>query len=256
MKNNYPVTLFVITAIVCLVVGFAISQVMVAELLNETNVQLTSMQTQVNDLQSEVQTITAQDAADKAALRDARMDVFTKASVFDTKLHDLLQEHDFLLINTVRRSLNTSNPVYDSSHAALQLNIREIADQIAYVYGNDAASQFEMLWDTKINNFLKYTANINANGQASADAQLASDMASYELSSARFWTSISPFIDNTTITNDVTIHVNDVKTTVDYWNAGDYVNYFSALHKSYLQMGVFADDLAVGMIKHHPEKFQ
>lgn len=276
-EKNYPLMMLVIAAIVGLVVGYAVSQMMVAGPLNSqanaqlanTQAQLSSTQSQlakmqaevssmkstVTDLQAQVQTLTAQDAADKAALTQANLNIFSKADVFDLKFHDLLQEHDFELIAAVRRSLNTSNPAFPGTLIALQTTVDEVAAQISFVYGNATAMQFHALWDRKLNAFLNYTTNLNTQGNPAANVQFASDMGAYENASVQFWTSINPYISQATITNDVSNHVNSVKSAIDFWNIADYTDYFIALHNSYTQMGVFADDLAVAMIKQHPELF-
>jgi predicted acyl esterase len=54
----------------------------------------------------------------------------------------------------------------------------------------------------------------------------------------------------------ITQNANTVKLAIDFWQESDYPDYFSQLHIAYTQMGTYADTIAQGIIKQHPELFQ
>ena len=54
------------------------------------------------------------------------LNIYSKANTFDTKFHDLMQEHTFLLIMTSTRSLNSSAS-FNASSDALEINLKETA---------------------------------------------------------------------------------------------------------------------------------
>ncbi len=179
-----------------------------------------------------------------------------KANVFDNKMHDLLQEHTFLLIDTMRSSLGSSAE-YSASLTQLKNNINEIGALLIPIYGMAATNQFIGLWNNKTTIFINYAAalksnNPNANAQFSAAAQ------KYEIACAEFWSSNAnafPDLDFETVLQLVTDHMNDVKATIDAFNTKNYSLYFVKLETSYIQVGTYADTLAHGMIDQHPEDF-
>lgn len=182
------------------------------------------------------------------------MDIYSKANVYDTQFHDLTQEHTFLLINTARRSLDSSVS-FNDSYKALQININEVAAQISAVYGPEVANQFKTLWESKITYFINYTEAVK-NNDNTANSVFAANMVKYENDSAVFWSNLIPSLDKATMTSLITQHLIDIKSAIDYWGKGDYQDYFIKLHDSYTQMGVYADVIAQAIINQHPEVFQ
>ncbi len=186
-------------------------------------------------------------------VREHTLGFTDKANIYDASLHDLLQEHAFLLVNTARRSIDSS-PAFNESYKALQVNIREVAAQISSVYGTESGDRFNKLWNTKINNIIGYTDAVK-NNDPMANSTFASNMEAYEENSASWWSNLNPEIDKATIKKSITEHVNNVKTAIDFWAAKDYPDYFSKQHDSYVQIGEYADIIATGIIKQHPELF-
>jgi len=210
---------------------------------------LTKSQAQVTTLQSQVTTLQSQ-------LSQGNLNItLTKADTFDAKLHDLLQEHTFLLINTIRRSLDSSAS-YNASLVALQNNINEVGTLLTPIYGTNA-QQLVSLWNNKTIIFITYSNNVKA-GNANANVIFASAAQSYEASAATFWTSTNnpyPPFDYNTMLSLSADHMNDVKTAVDAWNAKDYPTYFTDLEVAYNQMGQYADVVAQGIINQNPNLF-
>jgi hypothetical protein len=228
----------ILSGALVLVVAFAVYLIVQNMSLNS---QVTSLNSQATDLNTQ--------------LSKANMNINGKADVFDAKLHDLLQEHTFLLINTIRRSLDSSAS-YSASLVALQNNINEVGAILTPIYGNNA-SQLVALWNTKTNIFINYSNSIK-NSDPTATTTFNAAAATYEQSAATFWASTNnpyPTFDFTTMKQLVTTHMNNVKTAVDYWNAKDYTNYFIALETAYNAQGSYADVIAQGIITQHPEDF-
>jgi len=210
---------------------------------------LINFQSQAAQYQTQIQTLNSQISA-------ANLNINGKADIFDAKLHDLLQEHTFLLINTIRRSLDSSAS-YSASLIALQNNINEVGALLTPIYGSNA-SQLVNLWNTKTNIFINYS-NAIKNNDPSANSTFASAAAAYTNSVGMFWASTNnpyPIFDQATMQQISTNNMNNVKTAVDYWNGKDYTDYFTALETAYIAMGQYADTIAQGIIQQHPEDFQ
>jgi len=205
--------------------------------------QVTSANSQVTDLQSQ--------------LSKEKLNINSKADLFDAKFHDLLQEHTTLLINTARRSVDSQVSFNDSLNA-LQRNVNDVSDQIAGLYGADIGNQFKTLWNRKVGIVLNYTNAIKTN-DPTANSVFAAAAAQYEEDKATFWSNTNnalPNLDKAAMKQLITTHLNDVKTAIDYWNVKDFPNYFNALHAAYIQMGSYADILVQGMIDQNPDKFK
>ena len=186
----------------------------------------------------------------------AHLTINDPADIFDAKLHDLFQEHTFLLINTVRRSLDSSAS-YNASVVALQNNINEVGTLLTPVYGTDS-QQLVNLWNTKTAIFINYSMDIkNSNPAANTNFNVAAS--AYEVAVGNFWATTKnpyPVFDQATMQQMVTDHMNDVKAAIDAWNAKDYSGYFVKLETAYVQMGTYADTIAQGIVQQHPEDFQ
>ncbi len=188
---------------------------------------------------------------------ESNLNIYSKASLFDSKFHDLTQEHTFLLITTVTRSLNSSTS-FNASYNALQINLKEISAQIANIYGTDYANQYLTIQSNKINYFINYTIGVK-NNDPNANSVFSTNIAQYEDDISNFWSNKSTIVadlDKSIIKKIVITAINDEKSAIDYWYQGDYVNYFSKLHDSYKDMGVYADTVMNAIIKQYPEKFQ
>ena len=209
---------------------------------------------QVNSLKSQISILNSNAAPINTR---GKLDINGKADVFDSKFHDLLQEHTFLLINTARRSLDSSAS-YNDSLIALNNNVNEVTAQIGSLYGNDVGDQFKNLWNRKVNIFLNYTGAVKAN-DPTANSAFATAAAQYEEDKATFWSNANkalPNLDKAIMKQYVTAHINNIKVAIDYWNAKDYPNYFNSLHTAYVQIGSYADILVQGMIDQNPDKFE
>jgi hypothetical protein len=208
---------------------------------------------------SQIQSLNSQLTASAAAQNLANLNITnTKADVFDAKLHDLLQEHTFLLINTIRRSLDSSAS-YNASLVALQNNINEVGALLTPIYGTNA-QQLVTLWNTKTMIFINYSIDIK-NGNPQANSNFNTAIAAYEINIATFWQSAAPSnpypnFDYNTMLQVAIAHANNIKSAVDYWNVKDYTNYFVTLEVAYNQMGTYADIIAQGIITQNPTLFQ
>jgi hypothetical protein len=204
-----------------------------------------------NQSQSQVAKINSQ-------LSAANLNISSPASIFDAKLHDLLQQHTFLLINTIRRSLDSSSS-YNASLLALQNNINEVGTLLTPIYGSAGAQQLVNLWNQKTNIFINYSMAVK-NNDTNAQAEFAGNASAYEQQVAQFWidsTNSNPYpaLNAQLMQQTVTAHMNDVKIAVDDWNAKNYPQYFNDLEIAYNQIGQYADIIAQGIINQNPQDF-
>jgi hypothetical protein len=188
-------------------------------------------------------------------LKTSRLNINSSASQFDSKFHDLLQEHTFLLVGLARLSL-TSSPAYNASLAALQNNINEVGTLLTPIYGINA-SQLVSLWNQKTNIFINYTISLR-NNDPNANTYYNAGAAIYLPQVVTFWTSTNnpyPVLNQQIAQQLTTQHLADVKATIDDWNAGNYPKYYSDLEVSYNEMGVYADVIANAIIQQNPNNF-
>ncbi len=243
-----------IAVLLALAIGYIAAQAMAATPLNEAKNQLAASQAQAATLRSQVSDLQSEVTYLRGEVKQAHLEIGGPADAFSGNIHDLLQEHTFTLINTLRRSLSASE-AFNDSYAALLLNIDEMGGQVESIYGKDNATTFKNLWHTKIDNFITYTNAIRTGDPIAASSELNAKMAVYEESSASFWATLNPRINKAAIKQIVTNHVNDIKVALDYWQAKNYPAYFDSVHTAYNQAGTFADALVAGIVKQHPEKF-
>ena len=263
-KSNLTIVIAfaVLAGLVVAYLGFLASQWLASASLEQSQMEAAALrakldQTQSNliDIRSKTDKLSSQVTELREQVTQARLDVNGTADAYQSRFHDLLQEHDFLLISSVRR-YDGSSESFNASYAALLLNIEEVADHLSLVYGKDAGDRFAVLWKLKTNNFIKYSNTVKSGDRAGADVAFASDAASYQEQSGSFWAKLNPYINTGEIKASIGEHLYSVKKAVDYWEAKDYPSYFAALHDSYTQIGDYADVVVVGIIRQHPEKFQ
>jgi hypothetical protein len=184
---------------------------------------------------------------------ESNLNIYSKASAFDSKIHDLMQEHTFLMVMTATRSLNGSAS-FNASYEALDINVKEISAQIANIYGTSTANQYLTLQIDKINDFLNYTLSVR-NGISNANSIFVVNMNNDEQAIASFWSNTTG-LDESQIKELIAERVNDEKMAVDNWYKGDYTNYFGKLHDAYNNMGIYADIISAAIIKQNPAIFQ
>ncbi len=245
MESNKIVTI-VLSVILALVVIIAI-------------ILYSSSQSQVSNLNSQLQTSQSQITNLQSQLRQASLNVNSSASIFDSDFHDLLQAHTFLLTETARRSPSNvaSNAAFNASLAQLQHNINEVGALLTPIYGSNS-QQLVNLWNQKANIFINYSTSVQ-NNDPNAMVYYNAAVASYIPQVVTFWTTTSnsyPILDQATAMQLATQHMTDVKTTIDAWLAGNYTLYYNDLEAAYFQIGTYADTIAQGIIQQNPQNFQ
>ncbi|MGA2130364.1 MAG: hypothetical protein ABSG05_01995 [Candidatus Pacearchaeota archaeon] len=206
--------------------------------------QIASLKSQNANLQSQIQT------AKTNAINGS-------ADVFDANFHDLLQENSYLLADTARRSLSNSSAAFNATLLALQNNINFVGNLLAPIYGSNS-QQLVNLWNQKANIFINYSNSLK-NNDPNALAYYNAAIAAYIPQAVTFWTTTQnpyPALSQTTATNFVTTSLSDTKATIDDWYAGNYNQYYTDLHTSYIDMGTYADVVAGAIIQQNPQDFQ
>jgi hypothetical protein len=192
----------------------------------------------------------------QSQLQQANLNISSPASVFDAKLHDLLQEHTFLLTALTRQALSNS-AAYQSLYAALQNNIQEVGTLLTPVYGNNS-QELVNLWNEKANIFINYSLSLK-NNDPNALAYYTAAEATYQPQVVTFWTTTQnpyPVLSQTEAQQLVSQNNADLKTTIDDWNAGNYNQYYADLETTYNQAGTYADVIAQAIIQQNPQDFQ
>ena len=189
-------------------------------------------------------------------LQQDKLNINHSADIFDAKLHDLLQEHTFLLAGLARQALSSS-AAYNASLAQLQININEVGQLLTPIYGTNA-SQLVSLWNQKANIFINYSNSLKNNDSNALTYYNAAE-AVYQPQVVAFWTSTNnpyPILSQTTAQQLVSANAADTKVAIDDWYAGNYPQYYKDLEVAYVQMGTYADTIANAIIQQNPQDFQ
>ena len=234
-KNILTIILSValVVAIIFVIIGFVDN--------SSSQSQVATLQTQNTNLQTQLQTVS--------------LNISNPANAFDTKLHDLLQEHTFLLAAVGRQAINSSAS-FNAVVGALQNNINEVGTLLIPIYGSNS-SELVALWNQKANIYINYSNSLK-NGDPNALAYYNAAEAVYQPQVVAFWTSTNnpyPILSQTTAQQLVSNNAADMKTTIDDWYAGNYVQYYQDLETAYVQAGVYADVIANGIIQQNPQDF-
>ena len=187
-------------------------------------------------------------------LKQVKLSINTPASIFQSKFHNLMQEHAFFLIDASRRSLGNNIAAYKASLVALKDNINQIRELLIPLFGTNNTDTLIDLWDSITTIFINYGTAIK-NGDLKANAAFDLDIKNYEKKVATFWSTgggIIPAysaISYNEMLKLVTQNINYEKAAIDSWRIGNYTDYYNFLTKSYLSVGLYADVLAKSIIR-------
>lgn len=172
-----------------------------------------------------------------------------KAVQLRIALNQLLGEHAILAIQATQRGL-VGGKDFDAVAKALDRNSVAISKAIGSAYGPAAANQFlngKNLWRAHIRYFVDYTVATAKHDKAGQKHAVANLMAYIQTQAAFFAKATG--LPKTTLVNDLTAHVLQLKGQLDAFASGDYAQAYVLTNAAYEHMGMTADLLAGAIAK-------
>lgn len=189
-----------------------------------------------------------------SAADHAKPSVTTEAVELRSTLDNLLSEHAYLAIETMRKGAEGAED-FESSAKALSANTEDLAGAIASVYGEEAGQQFSKMWTDHIGYFVDYVK-----GTANDDEEM-KQMALDELSQYR--KDFSQFLESATeerleadaLAEGLQMHVKQLIGAFDSYVAGDYEKAYEYEREAINHMYGVSKGLSSAIVNQFPEKF-
>ncbi len=218
--------LIAVAVIVGLVVGFAVGRVMNSNKKNDSNTSSSSSSAPSS----------------------------MKATALHTGLVTLGVAHMQLTDQAVDAALDSS-PNAKAYGAALNQNGQDIGAAVGSVYGKDAETTFDKVWQLHLDQFVNY-AVADSKGDANAkSAALSTIDSDYTKPLAMFLAKANPNIDEQTLETALRDHVTMTAGVIDQHVAGKYADEASELKQANSHIADIFSSLSDAIVKQYPSKF-
>ena len=175
--------------------------------------------------------------------------VDVSASDLRLTLGRLLGEHAYLAMEAMRAAA-TNRADADALLGGLDKNSTELTAAVASVYGADAGSEFERLWQQHIDALVAFARARAAGNQAAMDGARAS-MDNFRAAFSRFLADANPNLSGDAEAHALQLHLDQLTSFVEV----DYRQAFATARAAYSHMFEFGDDLARAIAAQFPERF-
>jgi hypothetical protein len=125
-----------------------------------------------------------------------------------------------------------------------------LKEAITAVYGDDAGTAFEPIWQRHIDAAAKWATATKAGDSAAATAAL-DQLSTFRSEFSEFLTSANPKISADAEIHAVQLHLDQLTAILD----GDYEQAFATQRTGYSHMFEFGDDIARAIVAQHPDRF-
>ncbi len=143
---------------------------------------------------------------------------------------------------------------YPQLTKALGQNTQELSDLVASVYGKAAGRQFQVLWQSHINDLVDYVLAAKRHDVAGQMAAMKA-MTSYRDSFSAFMAKADPFINASRLSAALQKHMDQLMASFNAFVAGKYRMSAQDMVSAYNFMFVAGDYLAVSIAKQYPSTF-
>ncbi len=172
----------------------------------------------------------------------------TPAGNLRVALDQLLGQHAMVLELRMQALASGNTSLYNALTAVMNQNTTELTAAITGIYGKAGGGEFESLWNEH-SYFFKY---VNAEVGAQA-AQ--SKLTYYKNEFADFMAKADPQLSAATLSTVLQDHINQITTSFDEYEQGDYAQADQELVKDYNLMFTAGDYLGTGIAAQFPSKF-
>jgi hypothetical protein len=177
-----------------------------------------------------------------------------KAAGLHTTLVTLGVQHMRLTDQAVDAALNGS-PDAAALGTALNTNGTTLGAAVGSVYGKDAETTFNTVWQLHLNDFVKYAVAGSKGDEAGKTAALADIDANYTKPLAQYLAKANPNLPEATVETALRDHVDMTAKVIDMHNAKDYAGEANEMTMADTHIGSLFDTLAGAIVKQYPAKF-
>lgn len=178
---------------------------------------------------------------------------FSPRTTLRLDLGRLLGEHLVLAAEAMRAGLDARQGS-DAAAASLKANGKDLAALIGQVYGPDAQSRFNRLWNRHINAYLDYINAIRTDDAGKRRAAL-DELHGYHTRLAAFIHKAVPSLRTRDLKALISHHVTALINQVDAAAAGDHDRSVAVTREAYAHMFVVGDALGTAIADQFPDKF-
>ncbi len=178
----------------------------------------------------------------------------TKAADLRSTMVRLGEEH-MLLTNTAVDQTLDGSPAASASTAALIQNGKDIGAAVGSVYGKDAETTFDTVWQIHLEDFVKY-AGASAKGDTAGKAAALADIdAKYTKPLSAYLAKANPNLPEATLNSVLGDHVQMTADMIDLHVAKKYTEEYAKLAEADKHIEGIFSTLAGAIVKQYPAKF-
>jgi len=168
-------------------------------------------------------------------------------------LDRLLGEHALLAVLATRAGLTRAADT-DEAVSALDANSGELAEAIAFVYGQAAGDAFADLWRTHVGYYLDYV-DARRDDDEPAMQEAADGLQQYRSDFSAFVADANPNLAASDLEDLLLMHTDHLVAQVDAFAEGDYEGAYASTREAYAHMGAIASALAVAIAAQFPDRY-
>ncbi|SFL89514.1 copper amine oxidase [Salibacterium qingdaonense] len=179
----------------------------------------------------------------------------TPAADLRADLNHTLSEHAALAVLAMQKGGDGAED-FENAAAALQGNTEDLAAQIGSVYGEQAESDFKMMWEEHIGYFVDYVEAAEA-GDEEAKEQAMSNLDDYRMEFSKFLeTATEGELNADNLAQGLQMHVDQLTGSFDSYTAGDYDMAYDQMREAYGHMFGVGESLSGAIVSQHPADFE
>lgn len=178
-----------------------------------------------------------------------------KASDLRANLVALGTQHMDLTNQAIDAALDGS-PNADAAKADLIKNGTEISGAIGSVYGKDAQTKFQDIWNLHLNDFVKYAVASKSGDTAGKTAALQDIQTGYTVPISQLLSGANPNLPEKTLESAFGEHIDMTAQMIDNHVKGDYTAEANLREQSVEHLKGLMSTLSGAIVKQYPDKFK
>lgn len=180
--------------------------------------------------------------------------VNTKAADLRASLVSMGTDHMNLTYTAIASALQGTKSA-DADKAQLIQNGHDIGAAVGSVYGKDAESTFDSVWDIHLTQFVNYAVAASKGDESGKQAALSAIDSQYSQPLAAYLAKANPNLPEDTVYSALKEHVDMTAVMIDDIAKGDYTAAEQQRDMSVKHIGGLMTTLAAGIVKQYPGKF-
>jgi hypothetical protein len=168
-------------------------------------------------------------------------------------LDRLLGEHTYLAASAMRARLTDADDL-NAAVDALASNSEDLGAAIGEIYGAEARTGFDTLWQRHTTLYLDYVGAV-ANDDVAAAEQALAGLGQYRSDFSEFLSQANPFLDADQLNALLAAHTNHLVAQVEAYADGEYESAYGALREAYAHTESLAAGLAGAIADQFPQRF-